>query len=306
MKKFLLKRFLANFFNLWIILTLTFILTKIVPGDPFSDEMHISPQAILILKKHYHLDRSMMFQYGQCLKNFFTWNYGSSLTYPNRTTGQIIFSAFPVSMKLGLAALTLALFIGLPIGIYSGMQTSRKKILYFLIGFCIASAVPYFTLAAILQYIFAFKYSFLPLSGWGNLSHMILPVITLAFFPCTLIARFTQVATKDVMQETFISAAYAKGLSSFTIMHRHIFPFAILPVISYSSVLFTGLLTGSFIVETMFGIPGIGCWFVNAVGNRDYPLIMGLTIFYGTLLVSLSLLADVIYCLIDPRLRRSI
>ena len=301
--KYIVKKILFSITTLFIIVTITFFLMKSIPGDPFSQEQTIPEEIMKNLYEYYELDKPLYIQYFKYLKGFVTFDLGPSFKYEGRTVNQIINQGFPISAVLGLSALFLAIFWGVMWGSIAAFN--KGKILDH-IAMVIAvggMSVPSFISATILQYIFSVKLGILPIARWGTIFHVILPSIALASFPSAFIARLTRSSMVEVLQKEYILTAKAKGLSKFQIWKNHVLKNSLLPVISYLGTLFASITTGSFIVEKIFGIPGLGGWMVSSITNRDYTIIMGLTIFYSFLLLVSMTFTDIIYFILNPKLK---
>jgi len=272
-----------------------------IPGGPFTTEKKLPPQVKASIEAKYHLDDPLWKQYGDYLGSVVQGDLGPSFKYEGRSVNDIINDAFPVSAQLGLLALAVAVAGGITAGAISAMRPNG--IVDYVITFVstLGISVPTFIIGAVLVYVVGFELGWLPVALWRGPSYMVLPVLTLAAQPMAFIARLTRSGLLDVYQQEYIRTARAKGLSRWTILTRHALGNAILPVITYLGPLAAGLLTGSFIVETIFAIPGLGQYFVTSIYNRDYTVILGITIFYSALVVALNILVDMVYPLIDPR-----
>lgn len=300
---FFLRKFLSLLLTFFIILSLTFILMKNVPGDPFSEEQGLPKEIYEDLQRHYGLDKSWIIQYKDYFKSVLTGDLGPSFTYPGRSVNSIIRESFPVSALLGLEALALALPFGMGIGAWAALKQNKWQDQSIIILTTLSISVPNFLLATLLQYILAIKLGWLPVARWGSFAQTLLPAFSLALLPLAFIARLTRTSVLEVLQQDFIKTAKAKGLSSTAIMRSHVLRYAFLPVLSYLGQLITNILVGSFVIEKIFSIPGLGQWFVNSIGNRDYTAIMGLTLFYSAILLVSIFLVDLAYGYLDPRIR---
>lgn len=303
MLKHLLKKLVILITSLFIVATGTFFLMHAIPGDPFAEEQAIPEEILKSLYKHFHLDEPLHVQYGNYLKGLLSGDLGPSFKYQGRTGNDIIREGFPISFILGLEAIALALFLGITLGSWAAMKRGRWQDNLTMIWAVLGISVPSFILATFLQYIFAMKLDLFPVARWGNFTHSILPAVALSAMPTAFIARLTRANMVEVLQQDFMLTAKSKGLNSFQMMFRHVLRNTILPVVSYLGPLMAGVLTGSFVVEKIFGIPGLGQWFVLSVSNRDYTLIMALTVFYSALLMGCVFIVDILYCLIDPRIK---
>ena len=301
MTRYVFRRLGGAIIILWVIITVTFALMHAIPGGPFTTEKKLPPQVKASIEAKYHLDDPVWKQYGDYLGGVITGDLGPSYKYEGRSVNDIISDAFPISAQLGLLSLMVAVVGGIAAGAISAMRPNGIVDYAVTILSTIGISVPTFIIGAVLVYVVGFELGWLPVALWRGPSYMVLPVLTLAAQPMAFIARLTRSGLLDVYQQEYIRTARAKGLSSWTILTRHALGNAILPVITYLGPLAASLLTGSFIVETIFAIPGLGQYFVTSIYNRDYTVILGITIFYSALVVFLNILVDMIYPLIDPR-----
>ena len=303
MTRYVFRRLGGAIIILWVIITVTFALMHAIPGGPFTTEKKLPPQVKASIEAKYHLDDPVWKQYGDYLGGVITGDLGPSYKYEGRSVNDIISDAFPISAQLGLLSLMVAVVGGIAAGAISAMRPNGIVDYAVTILSTIGISVPTFIIGAVLVYVVGFELGWFPVALWRGPSYMVLPVLTLAAQPMAFIARLTRSGLLDVYQQEYIRTARAKGLSSWTILTRHALGNAILPVITYLGPLAASLLTGSFIVETIFAIPGLGQYFVTSIYNRDYTVILGITIFYSALVVFLNILVDMIYPLIDPRVR---
>ena len=301
MTRYVFRRLGGAIIILWVIITVTFALMHAIPGGPFTTEKKLPPQVKASIEAKYHLDDPVWKQYGDYLGGVITGDLGPSYKYEGRSVNDIISDAFPISAQLGLLSLMMAVVGGIAAGAISAMRPNGIVDYAVTVLSTIGISVPTFIIGAVLVYVVGFELGWFPVALWRGPSYMVLPVLTLAAQPMAFIARLTRSGLLDVYQQEYIRTARAKGLSSWTILTRHALGNAILPVITYLGPLAASLLTGSFIVETIFAIPGLGQYFVTSIYNRDYTVILGITIFYSALVVFLNILVDMIYPLIDPR-----
>lgn len=301
MTRYVFRRLGGAIIILWVIITVTFALMHAIPGGPFTTEKKLPPQVKASIEAKYHLDDPVWKQYGDYLGGVITGDLGPSYKYEGRSVNDIISDALPISAQLGLLSLMVAVVGGIAAGAISAMRPNGIVDYAVTILSTIGISVPTFIIGAVLVYVVGFELGWFPVALWRGPSYMVLPVLTLAAQPMAFIARLTRSGLLDVYQQEYIRTARAKGLSSWTILTRHALGNAILPVITYLGPLAASLLTGSFIVETIFAIPGLGQYFVTSIYNRDYTVILGITIFYSALVVFLNILVDMIYPLIDPR-----
>ena len=301
MTRYVFRRLGGAIIILWVIITVTFALMHAIPGGPFTTEKKLPPHVKASIEAKYHLDDPVWKQYGDYLGGVITGDLGPSYKYEGRSVNDIISDAFPISAQLGLLSLMVAVVGGIAAGAISAMRPNGIVDYAVTVLSTIGISVPTFIIGAVLVYVVGFELGWFPVALWRGPSYMVLPVLTLAAQPMAFIARLTRSGLLDVYQQEYIRTARAKGLSSWTILTRHALGNAILPVITYLGPLAASLLTGSFIVETIFAIPGLGQYFVTSIYNRDYTVILGITIFYSALVVFLNILVDMIYPLIDPR-----
>ncbi|WP_201456987.1 ABC transporter permease [Chlamydia sp. 17-3921] len=304
MFSYIKKRLLFNFLSLWIVLTLTFFVMKTIPGDPFNDESCnvLSEETLQILKTRYGLDKPLYVQYILYLQSLLKLEFGNSLVYKDRSVISIISSAFPASAILGIQSLILSIGGGITLGALAALK-KKKQGRYILSASILQISIPAFVFATLMQYIFAVKLPLLPVACWGSFAHTILPTLALAVTPMAFITQLTFSSVSSALTKDYILLAYAKGLSSLKVILKHILPYALFPTISYSAFLITTVLTGTFAIESIFCVPGLGKWFICSIKQRDYPVILGLAVFYGTLFMLTSLLSDILQAIIDPQIR---
>ncbi|MGD9677564.1 MAG: ABC transporter permease [Vulcanibacillus sp.] len=303
MLRFLIQRFLMLFVTLWVVITLTFLLMNAVPGSPFSKEGTMPEATRLNLEKFYGLDKTVPEQYFDYLKNLTKLDLGPSYYSKTRTVNDIISEHFPVSATLGITALVIALVFGLFLGTIAALK--RNTIIdYTATGIAVLGvSIPNLVLGPLLILIFAVNLNWFPIARWGTVSHVVLPAIALGAHSTAVVARLMRSNMLEVLGQDYIKTAKAKGLNSITIVWRHTIRNAIMPVITILGPLTAILLTGTFIIEEIFAIPGLGKYFVKSVSNRDYPVIMGTTIFYSAILILANFIVDILYGLIDPRIK---
>ncbi len=297
------KRLAYMVVSLFVIVTATFFLMKAVPGDPFSEEQAHPDEILEALQEHYGLNDPWYQQYGRYLWGVVTWDFGPSFKYKARSVNEILAEGFPVSAVLGAEALFIALSAGVFLGTIAALWRNRWQDYTAMTVAVIGISVPSFILATILQYLFALKLGIFPVARWGSWLHTVLPAISLAALPTAFIARLTRSNMLDVLQQDYIKTAKAKGLSFGTIVWRHVMRNALLPVVTYLGQLTANIFVGSFVVERIFGIPGLGQWLINSVTNRDYTVIMGTTVFASIVLLIAIFIVDLLYVLLDPRIR---
>lgn len=289
---------------LLIISFLSFVLVRVAPGGPFDRQRTpASPEIERQIKAKYHLDEPVWKQYRRFLADLGRGDFGISLQYRNHTVNDIIAQALPVSSGLGLLAFGFAMGVGLPLGYLTAVRRGHCQDYVGSFVAVLMVCVPGFVIAPLLVMYFGIKWRLFPVALWASPLHAVLPVIALGLYFAGRIARLMREGMLDVIPSEFITTARAKGLSENALLLKHALPLAILPVVSYSGPLLADLLTGSFVIETIFQIPGLGSFFVNGSLNRDYTLVVGLVVLYAVLLIVLNLLVDLLYVLLDPRVR---
>ena len=303
MLRFILNRIVISFVTIFIIVTITFGLMHAIPGGPFTREKVLPPEVMKNIEERYHLNDPLWKQYVDYLKNLSQGDLGPSFKYPAMTVNEMIANSFPVSAQLGLISLVLMFAVGIPAGIVAALRQNKWQDHLAMFLSTLGIAVPNFVLATLLIYIVGVKLGWLPTSRWISWQSVIMPSIALASYSTAYIARLTRSSVLEVIQQDYIRTAHAKGLSERVVIYKHALKNALLPVVTYLGPLVATVLTGSFVVEKIFAIPGLGQHFVMSIGNRDYTMILGTTIFYATFLVFMNLVVDIIYCFIDPRIR---
>jgi oligopeptide transport system permease protein len=303
MASYFLRKTFLFLVSLFLVATLTFWLMHAIPGDPFTQDKAIPEEILQALNKHYGLDRPLFFQYIDYMKGLLSFDMGPSFKYQGRTVNQIIAEGFPISLCLGIEALLLSISFGVTFGSLASLYHQKWQDSALTVVAVLGISVPNFIVATCLQYLFAMKLDLFPVARWGSFSHSILPAIALSALPTAIVARLIRSSMIEVLQQDYIMTAQAKGLNTFQILLRHVLRNALLPVVTFLGPLSAAIFTGSFAVEKIFGIPGLGQWFVLSITNRDYTVIMGTTIFYSALLMLSVFIVDLLYCFIDPRIR---
>jgi oligopeptide transport system permease protein len=289
---------------LLVISFLAFMLVRIAPGGPFDRERKpASPEIERQLAAKYHLDQPKWKQYLHFLGDLARGDFGPSLKYRNHTVNDIIAQALPVSLLLGMMAFGFAMGVGIPVGYLTAVRRGHWEDYAGSFFAILMVCIPGFVVAPLLIMLFAIKWRLLPVALWASPWHAILPITALGLYFAGRIARLMREGMLNTMQSEFITAARAKGLGENALLLKHAFRLAVLPVVSYSGPLLADLLTGSFVVETIFQIPGIGVFFVNSMANRDYTLTIGLVTLYAILLIVLNVVVDFAYTLLDPRVK---
>jgi oligopeptide transport system permease protein len=297
------KRIVFSIGAIFAVFTITFILMHCIPGNAFADDKSLSPEIMEHIKQKYGLDQPIQCQYTKMLANLLRLDFGVSIKNSGQSINTIIFEHFPISAELGLVAI----FISIIFGIFFGTAAAYTKDSWvdysLLIVLTICLTVPNFVVAALLQYFLGVKIRLFPIIGLSSIRHGVLPVLTISFYPTAFIARLVRASMIETFGEEYITAARARGLKEPSIVFKHALKNSLLTVIAYMGPLLAGILSGSFIVETVFNIPGLGRYFIDSITNRDYPMILGVTVFYSILLILSNLLVDVMYTQIDPRIR---
>ncbi len=303
MALFLLKRFGEFVPTLFVIITITFFLVRLAPGGPFDAEKRVSPEVMAQLKAHYHMDRPLLRQYWDYVSGLARLDFGPSFRKPSRTVREWLFMRLPVSIELGIYALAFSLAIGLGAGILSSLRQNslldHGTMSLAMLGICI----PAFVLGPLLVLVFGLWNDWLPIMGWTTPAHKILPSITLGAAYAAYIARMTRGGMLETLSQDFIRTARAKGLREGQVVLRHGLRSGIQPVVAFLGPAAAGLLTGSFVVETIFLIPGLGREFVESAFNRDYTMISGAVLVYAILVMALNLVSDIVLAWLDPRIR---
>ena len=303
MLKYVAKRLLLAVVTIWAVATLTFFLMNMVPGGPFLSEKAISPQATAALEAKYGLDKPMFQRYLTYMGDALHGDFGDSLKQRGRTVTSIILMKFPVSARVGGCAVLCSLLIGIPLGCLAALK--RGKFLDSLISVVATCgiAVPSFVICTLLLYFLGVRFRLLPTMGINSWQNYVMPVMALSFYPTAYIMRLMRSSMLDVLGQDYMRTAKAKGVAGFMILFKHALRNAILPVVTYVGPLLAYTVTGSFVVEKIFVIPGLGGEFITAITGRDYTLIMGTTIFLAALIITMNVLVDIVYKLVDPRIK---
>lgn len=302
MKKFLLRRVIAMVITLWVIASLTFLLAKVIPGGPFTKEKALPPAVLRNIEAKYHLNDPLWKQYYDYIKNLLRGDLGPSFRYDALTVNDIIKKGFPVSAFLGTIALLISIGLGIPAGIISAYKQNFWQDNFVMFFSILGISIPNFILATLFMYFFSLKLHIFPTAGWGQIGNMVLPAVTLAAYPTAYIARLTRSSMLDVLSQDYIKTARSKGLSEYKVLVIHALKNALIPVVTYLGPLIAAVFTGSFVVERIFFIPGLGRYYVTSIYDRDYTVILGTTIFYAAFLIIANFVVDIVYAIIDPRI----
>ncbi|QGG50342.1 ABC transporter permease [Lysinibacillus pakistanensis] len=303
MIKYILKRLMYILLALFVIVTATFFLLRLAPGNPFASERNFPPQIEEKLNETYGLNNPWYIQYKDYLIDAATFNFGESMKYKARSTNDMIAEGFPVSLTLGIEAMLLAIGFGVLIGVVAALYHNRWPDYLATTVAVLGISVPSFILAGLMQYFLAYKLELFPISGWKGFSYSLLPALAIAFSHMGFIAKLTRSSMLEQNNSDYVKMARAKGIGKWTVVFRHTLRNALLPVITYLGPLTAGVVTGSFIVEQIFAVPGLGKHFVQSITNRDYTVVMGTTVFYAIILLFAVFIVDILYSVIDPRIK---
>ncbi|MPM17175.1 Oligopeptide transport system permease protein OppB [bioreactor metagenome] len=303
MAKYIIKRVVLAALTILLVATITFFLMNLVPGGPFVSEKSISAQAQAALNAKYGLDKPLIVQYKNYMLNAIQGDFGLSLKQRGRTVAEIISSKFPVSARIGGISVVVALIVGIPLGSIAALNRGKWLDNAIIVIATCGIAVPSFVICTVGMYVLGVHLGLLPTFGLTSPLHYILPVFALSFYPTAYIARLMRASMLDVTGQDYMRTARAKGLSQMSSLFKHALRNAILPVVTYLGPMLAYTLTGSFIVEKIFVIPGLGGQFVSSIMNRDYTVIMGTTIFLAALIIIMNMLVDIAYKIIDPRIQ---
>ncbi|MEC6822614.1 oligopeptide ABC transporter permease OppB [Photobacterium sp. NCIMB 13483] len=305
MIKFIAKRIFEAIPTLLVLITISFFLMRFAPGNPFTSDRPLPPEVLANIEAKYGLDKPVFEQYTTYLGNIVQGDFGPSFKYKDFTVNELVSKALPVSAKIGFFAFIFALVMGVSVGTLAALK-QNTWLDYTIMSTAMAGVVmPSFILAPVLIYIFAINLQWLPAGGWqdGSFKFVILPMLGMALLYVATFARITRGSMIETLNSNFIRTARAKGLSYRHIILKHALRPALLPVVSYMGPAFVGIITGSVVIETIFGLPGIGKLFVNAAFNRDYSLVLGVTILIGSLTIIFNAIVDIVLAMIDPKIR---
>ncbi len=303
MGKYIIRRLLWMILVLFVVAFVTFCLMHLVPGGPWDRDKQLPQTVIDNLNRKYGLNQPFLIQFKNYIFNAVKGDLGVSYIYQDRSVTSIIMGGFPVSATLGLVAFVIAILVGVPLGIAAAIK-QNSFIDYFAVIFAtIFASMPNFVLGILLMIIFSVTLHWFPTSGWGSIRQIIMPAFALAALPAAYMARISRASMLDVTRQDYIRTARAKGLTERVVLVRHILRNAMIPVVTIAGPELAGLVTGSFIVESLFSVPGIGRLFVQSVSQRDYGLIMGTVLFYAFAIAIINLVVDILYGMIDPRIR---
>lgn len=303
MINYIMKRLMYIVVALFVIISATFFLMRMAPGSPFASERNFPPQIEERLNETYGLNNPWYIQYKDYLIDSATFEFGESMKYKARSTNDMISEGFPISLTLGIEAMLIAVGFGILIGVISALYHNRFPDYLSTTIAVLGISVPSFILAGLMQYFLAFKLGWFPISGWEGFIYSILPALAIAMTHMGFIAKLIRSSMLEQNNSDYVKMARAKGIGKWTIVFRHTLRNALLPVVTYLGPLTAGVVTGSFIVEQIFAIPGLGKHFVQSITNRDYTVIMGTTVFYSIILLFAVFIVDILYGIIDPRIK---
>ena len=298
----IIKRVLLAVFSLFIIVTLTYFLMNLIPGDPFMSEK-ASAETQAVLRAKYGLDQPVYIQYAKYLKALFHGDMGNSYVLQRgRAISEIVSESFAVSIKLGVKALIVAICLGVPIGCIAGLWKDKAPDGVVRVFSAIGISVPGYVIAAVLMLVLSVHLKLFPTS-YSKPGGSVMPIITLALYPTCYLIRLTRASILEVLNQDYLRTERAKGMGEFVVIFVHALKISLIPIITYLGPLTASILTGGFVAESVFNVPGLGRYFVSAISSRDYTLIMGTTIFYAALVIFMNLVCDILYQIVDPRIK---
>jgi oligopeptide transport system permease protein len=305
MLRYFLRRLGGAFPTLFVIITLSFFLVRVAPGGPFDEERTLPPEILANLQSAYGLDQPVYVQYGRYMRALVHGDFGPSFRYKDFTVTELIRQGLPVTLELGTIALVIALLLGIPIGTFAALHHNSAPDYAAMSLAMLGIAIPSFVVLPLLGLLFGIYLRWLPVAGWepGSIRHLVLPVIALSLPPLAYIARLTRGGMLDVLKSGFVRTAVAKGLPLHTVILRHALRPALVPVAGYLPPAVASIMTGSLVVESIAGLPGVGRYLVQGALNRDYTLVLGMVILYSAVLIGMGLLVDLLYAWLDPRVR---
>lgn len=302
MIKYIVKRVIAALLTLWALVTIVFFLVRLMPGEPFTSPK-LTPEVRANMESYYGFDKPLTEQYVQYMGNLLKGDFGYSMKYTNKTVNYIIGETFPFSADLGIRALVFAISFGLVLGILSALNRGKTIDFVCVIVAVIGTSIPDFIMGAVLQYFFGIKWGLLPVAKYSGFEYTILPTIALATYTLASVSRIMRSSMLEVVSQDYIKTARSKGISNFRITWKHQIRNAIMPVMTVLGPTVASVLTGTFVLEAIFAIPGMGKYYVESISNSDYSMVLGMTVFYGIFLVSCNLIVDILYGVADPRVR---
>ena len=303
MGRYFLRRLAYSLLTILLIATVTFIMMHSIPGGPFTRERPVPDEILRVLNEKYNLDAPIIVQYLDYMKGIITFDLGPSFSKIGTSVNDLIISGFPHTLRVGALSILLIVFFGIPIGVISALKQNRPIDYIVMFMATLGVTIPSFVLATGIIYFFAGQLGWIPPFGLSNPASYIGPVIALSGYSLSFVARLTRSSMLEVLRQDYVRTARANGLSEFSVIFKHAVKNAVIPVITFLGPTIAAIMTGSFVVERIFAIPGIGRYFVESVSNRDYTTIMAITVLYASFYVIMVLLVDVAYALVDPRIR---
>ncbi|MBQ9846092.1 MAG: ABC transporter permease [Oscillospiraceae bacterium] len=302
MAKYILKRIVISLATLLVLITAVFFLVRLMPGDPFASEK-MPPDVKANLEAYYGLDKPLIVQYFTYMGQLLKGNMGYSMVYSNKTVNDIIAATFPYSADLGIRALTFAVCFGISLGIVAALRRGKPLDYGCILIAIVGTSVPDFIMGSLLQYFFGVQMKLLPVAQYTTWKHTILPSIAVGFYSLASISRYMRTSMLEVISQDYIKTAKSKGISNFRITWKHQIRNAIMPVVTMMGPLVASVLTGTFVIEAMFVVPGMGKYYVESISTYDYTIVLGITVFYGAFLVICNTVVDILYGFIDPRIK---
>jgi len=302
MAKYILKRIVISLATLLVLITAVFFLVRLMPGDPFASEK-MPPDVKANLEAYYGLDKPLIVQYFTYMGQLLKGNMGYSMVYSNKTVNDIVASTFPYSADLGIRALCFAVFFGITLGIIAALRRGKPLDYGCILIAIVGTSVPDFIMGSLLQYFFGVQWKLLPVAQYTTWRHTILPAIAVGFYSLASISRYMRTSMLEVVSQDYIKTAKSKGISNFRITWKHQIRNAIMPVVTMMGPLVASVLTGTFVIEAMYVVPGMGKYYVESISTYDYTIVLGITIFYGAFLVICNTIVDILYGFIDPRIK---
>lgn len=303
MFKYIIKRLFISVITAWVVITITFLIMHAVPGGPFDKEKTVPKEVKAQLEARYNLNKPLWWQYMDYMKNLVQGDLGPSFTYQGRTVNDLISDGLPVTASLGLVAFCVSILLGIPMGIIAALKQGKWQDNLIIFIATIGITVPSFVIASLLMFVFCLKLGWFPTMRWGTWKHFVLPVTALSAIDIAYISRLTRSSLLEVIRQDYVRTARAKGIPEKVVVYKHALKNALIPVITYLGPLLAGILCGSFVIERIFSIPGIGRQFVESIDSRDYTSILGFTIFSSVLLIVFNFIVDILYAVIDPRIK---
>ncbi|MEG0019998.1 MAG: ABC transporter permease [Oscillospiraceae bacterium] len=302
MWKYILKRIAISLATVIVLITAVFFLVRLMPGDPFSSEK-MTPEVKANMEAYYGFDKPLPVQYAKYIGNLLHGDLGYSMKYSNQTVNDLIKATFPYSADLGIRAIVFALSFGLVLGVVAARNRGKKLDFACIIIAIIGTSVPDFIMGSLLQYTFGVKWGLLPIAQYKGFEYTILPSIAVGFYTLASVSRFMRSSMLDVISQDYIKTARSKGISEFRITWKHQIRNAIMPIITMMGPMVASVLTGTFVIEAMFVVPGMGKYYVESIQTQDYTVVLGITVFYGIFLVTANMIVDILYGIVDPRVR---